>query len=89
LKSSTESPVAVGFGVTDRTDITALWDAGADAAIVGSAGVRRVEQAIVNGGDVIGSLHAFVLELLGITGPSHCLRPKDQESQRRQTSDRT
>ncbi|MGH2706708.1 MAG: tryptophan synthase subunit alpha [Actinomycetota bacterium] len=63
LRAVTEAPIAVGFGVSARAHIDALRHAGADAAIVGSAGVSRVECALAEGRDVVEELHAFVDDL--------------------------
>ncbi len=63
LRTITEAPIAVGFGVSDRSHLEALRHAGADAAIVGSAGVSRVERAIAEGRDVVEEIHTFVSEL--------------------------
>lgn len=37
-------PLAVGFGLSEPSDVRAVLDAGADAAVVGSAFVQRVER---------------------------------------------
>jgi tryptophan synthase alpha chain len=63
LRASTSAPVAVGFGVRDRADLEALRDLGADAAVVGSAAVARVERAIAERRDVVADLARFVAEL--------------------------
>jgi tryptophan synthase alpha chain len=61
LRAGTTSPIAIGFGVRTRADMATIQDCGADAAIVGSAGVARVENALANGHDVIAELRDFVL----------------------------
>ncbi len=48
------APVAVGFGVRSAADVRALADAGADAAVIGSATVEHVEHPAH--GDVVASL---------------------------------
>lgn len=63
LRDMTEAAIAVGFGVKSRSHIQALREIGADAAIVGSSCVSRVEQAMANGKDVVEDFHAFLLEL--------------------------
>jgi tryptophan synthase alpha chain len=55
--------VAVGFGVKKRSDIDALGEIGADAAIVGSAGVKRVADAQDAGRDVVDDFHGLLMEL--------------------------
>ena len=49
LRQWTDVQVAVGFGIRTREQIRAVWAAGADAAIIGSACVEEVERA--NGDD--------------------------------------
>ena len=63
LRSRTEVPVAVGFGVKKRADIDGLAAVGADAAIVGSAGVACVADARANGRDVIEDFRGFLVNL--------------------------
>ncbi|MGH3791229.1 MAG: tryptophan synthase subunit alpha, partial [Pseudonocardiaceae bacterium] len=63
LRAGTSAPIAVGFGVRTRADLSTIYDCGADAAIVGSAGVARVEYALANGHDVNADLRDFVLFL--------------------------
>ncbi len=50
IKSTTDIPVAVGFGVT-TPDQAAAIAASADAVVVGSVLVREIEKAVQNGGD--------------------------------------
>ncbi len=45
LRAQTDVPVAVGFGVKDKSHIDGLGAVGADAAIVGSTCVARVTDA--------------------------------------------
>lgn len=63
LRASTTAPIAVGFGVRGRAEIEALRDIGADAAVIGSAAVARVEQAAAAGRDVVAELAHLVAEL--------------------------
>ncbi len=63
LRTMTEAPIAVGFGVATRADLDALRAVGADAVIVGSAGVRRVECALTDSRSVVDVLHEFLGEL--------------------------
>jgi tryptophan synthase alpha chain len=63
LRQLGTAPVAVGFGVRTRADLQALHCLGADAAIVGSAGVARIERALEQGHDVIDDYLALVREL--------------------------
>lgn len=64
LRGFGAASVAVGFGVKNRTHVDGLGAIGADAAIVGSAGVARIEQALSEGPDLIGDFEAFVRGLL-------------------------
>lgn len=66
LRAATSAPIAVGFGVRSRADIAALAGLGADAAVVGSAGVAVVADALDAGRDVTAALSRFVQELRGI-----------------------
>jgi tryptophan synthase alpha chain len=68
LRANTTAPIAVGFGVRGRAEIETLRDLGADAVIIGSAAVARVEQATANSDDVVADLAGFVAELRGETG---------------------
>ena len=63
LRGRTQVPIAVGFGVKGRSDIDALGEVGADAAIIGSACVARVAAARADGKDVVEDFHAFLVEL--------------------------
>ncbi|MYW11172.1 hypothetical protein GT034_22880 [Streptomyces sp. SID2563] len=63
LRAHTNSPIAVGFGVSTRSHVAAVAASGADAAIVGSAGVARVEQALDEEGSVTTALRDFVRSL--------------------------
>ncbi|MFF0885095.1 tryptophan synthase subunit alpha [Streptomyces sp. NPDC003456] len=63
LRATTRAPVAVGFGIRTRADIAALEELGADAAVVGSAGVARIEQALTRRRDPVEEFASFVAEL--------------------------
>ena len=63
LRANTTAPIAVGFGVRGRAEIDALRDLGADAVIIGSAAVARVEKAGAEHRDVVADLAGFVAEL--------------------------
>ncbi|MFI6638497.1 tryptophan synthase subunit alpha [Streptomyces sp. NPDC050504] len=64
LRGTTTAPVAVGFGIRTRDDIERVHALGADAAVVGSAGVARVERALAQQVDVVDEFHTFVRTLL-------------------------
>jgi tryptophan synthase alpha chain len=63
LREQTDIPIAVGFGVKNRTQIEALGEVGADAAIVGSTCVARVAKAQEEGRDVVEDFHGLLMEL--------------------------
>ncbi len=63
LRAHATVPVAVGFGVRDRRDAQALAEIGADAAVIGSAGVERIERALTNHTDPVRELAEFVRTL--------------------------
>lgn len=63
LRSRSEVPIAVGFGVKTREDIEGLGEVGADAAIVGSACVACVTQAREQGRDVTEDFRDLLVEL--------------------------
>ncbi len=67
LRRRTSAPIAVGFGLARREDLEDMRETGADAAVVGSAFVARVERALEHGRDVVEVLGAF-LDGLGRTG---------------------
>ena len=63
LRARTGVPVAVGFGVKDKSHIDGLGAVGADAAIVGSTCVARVTAARDAGRDVVEDFHGLLTEL--------------------------
>ncbi|MER5971847.1 tryptophan synthase subunit alpha [Streptomyces sp. NPDC002055] len=58
------APVAVGFGVRTAADVRAMGRLGADAAIVGTALVGRLEEAQLAGRDPVAAAEHFVRDLL-------------------------
>ncbi|OLF06630.1 tryptophan synthase subunit alpha [Actinophytocola xinjiangensis] len=60
LRAHTSAPIAVGFGVRDRRGAQAVAACGADAVIIGSAGVARVESALADDRDVVDEFRNFV-----------------------------
>ena len=64
LRARTDVPVAVGFGIETGADVRGVWAAGADAAIVGSAGVARLERSLRAGADPVEGMRCFLDELL-------------------------
>jgi tryptophan synthase alpha chain len=63
LRQQTDVPIAVGFGVKDRSHIDGLGAVGADAAIVGSTCVARVTDARAAGRDVVEDFRGLLVEL--------------------------
>jgi tryptophan synthase alpha chain len=63
LRARTDVPVAVGFGVKDKSHIDGLGAVGADAAIVGSTCVARVTAARDAGRDVVEDFRGLLAEL--------------------------
>ncbi|MER7466242.1 tryptophan synthase subunit alpha [Streptomyces sp. NPDC097981] len=63
VRAACAVPVAVGFGVKTAEDISRLAGLGADAAVVGSAGVARIEAALTQGRDPVEEFASFVREL--------------------------
>jgi tryptophan synthase alpha chain len=63
LRAQSTVPVAVGFGVRDHRDVRALAEIGADAVVIGSAGIERVEHALATHTDPIPALADVVQAL--------------------------
>ncbi|MDP9607823.1 tryptophan synthase subunit alpha [Streptomyces hygroscopicus] len=63
LRDLTASPIAVGFGVSTAEDLASVALSGADAAIVGSAGVAVVERARETGADPVDAYRSFITTL--------------------------
>ena len=61
LRRVTGLPVAVGFGVSTPEQARELWTQGADAVIVGSALVKKIEEA---GAEAPAQVESFVRELV-------------------------
>jgi len=71
LRARTDVPVAVGFGVKDKSHIDGLGAVGADAAIVGSTCVARVTEARNAGRDVVEDFRGLLAELGQINNKGH------------------
>jgi tryptophan synthase alpha chain len=63
LKEHVSIPIAVGFGISTSEHVKAVVSQGADAAIVGSALVRRMRDALANRRDPIAEAEAFTRDL--------------------------
>jgi tryptophan synthase alpha chain len=71
LRARTDVPVAVGFGVKDKSHIDGLGAVGADAAIVGSTCVARVTAARDAGRDVVEDFRGLLAELGQLNNKGH------------------
>ena len=63
LRANTDIPIAVGFGVKNKSHIDDLGAVGADAAIVGSTCVARVAAAQAEGRDVVEDFRGLLTDL--------------------------
>ncbi|MDQ7013370.1 MAG: tryptophan synthase subunit alpha [Planctomycetota bacterium] len=63
LRKATDTPIACGFGISTPEHVRAVVQH-ADAAIVGSALVKRMSQAEADGQDAVEAAVAFVRELV-------------------------
>jgi tryptophan synthase alpha chain len=70
LRARAAAPVAVGFGIRTAADVARVHGLGADAAVVGTAAVARVEQALAGGRDVVADLDELVRSLQPARVPS-------------------
>jgi tryptophan synthase alpha chain len=64
LKETARVPIAVGFGVRSRADISRIADTGADAAIVGTAAAASIDCAVAAGRDPVNELDRFLRSLM-------------------------
>lgn len=60
LRRATTTSIAVGFGVSSGREVAQLHELGADAVVVGSAAVARLEAARSSGADPVAHLATFV-----------------------------
>jgi tryptophan synthase alpha chain len=63
LRTNTDIPIAVGFGVKNKSHIDDLGAVGADAAIAGSTCVARVAAAQAEGRDVVEDFRGLLVDL--------------------------
>ncbi|MCZ0206112.1 tryptophan synthase subunit alpha [Streptomyces sp. UMAF16] len=63
LRDLTASPIAVGFGVSTAEELASVALSGADAAIVGSAGVAVLERTRETGADPVVAYRSFIAAL--------------------------
>lgn len=71
LRRQARAPIAVGFGVRGRDDVRTLAALGADAVVVGTAAVERVERAHAAGGDPVATLAGLARDLRPRPGVHH------------------
>ena len=74
LRERSNVPIAVGFGVKDRSHVEGVGAVGADAAIVGSTCVARVADAQAEGRDVVEDFRELVTELVPGSQPTKGVR---------------
>jgi tryptophan synthase alpha chain len=77
LRERTDVPIAVGFGVKNRSHIDSLAEVGADAAIVGSTCVARVAEAQAAGRDVVEDFRGLLRDLGAAPEPVDAATPGD------------
>lgn len=64
LRGVTDLPIACGFGISTASHVRqVVHEGGADAAIVGSALIRRMSDSAARGEDVVQAAEAFVRDL--------------------------
>jgi tryptophan synthase alpha chain len=78
LRERASVPVAVGFGVKNRSHIDGLGEVGADAAIVGSTCVARVTAAREAGRDVVEDFRGLLVELGQVSDSVPASAPESQ-----------
>ena len=66
LKSSTDLPLAVGFGISQKEHIRALQKSGADGAIVGSSLIRIIEKNTHNKKKLLRQLGIYLDDLAAV-----------------------
>ena len=55
----TTMPIGVGFGISDAASAKAVAQH-ADAVVIGSALIKRMEESVARGGDPLADLQAFM-----------------------------
>jgi tryptophan synthase alpha chain len=74
LRERSEVPIAVGFGIKDRSHVEGVGAVGADAAIIGSTCVARVADTQAAGGDVVEDFRGLLGELVPSSQPTKGVR---------------
>jgi tryptophan synthase alpha chain len=70
LRERSKVPIAVGFGIKDRSHVEGVGAVGADAAIIGSTCVARVADTQAAGGDVLEDFRGLLGELVPNSQPT-------------------
>jgi tryptophan synthase alpha chain len=70
LRQRSKVPIAVGFGIKDRSHVEGVGAVGADAAIIGSTCVARVADTQAAGGDVVEDFRGLLGELVPSSQPT-------------------
>jgi tryptophan synthase alpha chain len=74
LRERSDVPIAVGFGIKDRSHVEGVGAVGADAAIIGSTCVARVADAQAEGRDVVEDFRELLPELVPRNQPTKGVR---------------
>ena len=74
LRERSEVPIAVGFGIKDRSHVEGVGAVGADAAIIGSTCVALVADTQAAGGDVVKDFRGLLGELVPSSQPTKGVR---------------
>lgn len=79
FRSETLQPLAVGFGIHSEEDVSRLRASGADAVVIGSAGVRLIEQGLAAPDAIVPALNRLVRGLMSACGATHRGARSDEE----------
>ncbi len=63
VKENSSLPVCVGFGISNKTQVEEVINAGADGAIVGSAVVKLIEKNLGNKEKMLNDVRDFIMEM--------------------------
>ncbi|MGH8549262.1 MAG: tryptophan synthase subunit alpha [Methylococcales bacterium] len=69
IRSETDKPLAVGFGVKSREDVEALRSSGADAVIIGSAATSVVERNLATPEQIPAEFEQLVRDFASVGTP--------------------
>ncbi len=62
IKSVTQTPICVGFGISNAEQARQVADAGADGVIIGSAIVRMIEQNLMDKSRMLSEIRRFITD---------------------------